>query len=277
MDLCKTKSVRMQKAFIFALLLFFCPSPLYGWTMNPIFPGAGRPAEKPRFGEPRKIKSLAGREIYLILNPTNPPSDAKGVVLYFHGNGEVVEDLDYLLSYFHKARLTLILVEYPGYGHAPGSPSEKEIYQTALEAYDGMKKEFPNLPFIAAGWSLGSSVAAYVASEREVSHLFMLSAMTSMKEVIRRLMPLVPDFLLKGNEFETTRFISKVKAPVTLIHGEEDDLVPFSMGQELKRILGERAKFIPLRGASHNDLFFRGASQIEGEILSLRGKNRGTD
>jgi len=245
--------------------------------MNPIFPGASRPAEKPRFGEARKIKSPAGREIYLILNPTNPPSDAKGVALYFHGNGEVVEDLDYLLTYFRKARLALILVEYPGYSHAPGSPSEKEIYQTALEAYDWAKKEFPNFPIVVAGWSLGSSVAAYIASERVVTHLLMLSAMTSMKEVIQRLMPFVPDFLLKGNEFDTTRFLQKVRAPVTLIHGERDDLVPFSMGQRLKEILGDRAKFISVRGASHNDLFFLGAPQIEGEILSISGKNRGTN
>lgn len=212
------------------------------------------------------MKAASGREIYLIADLV---PQAKGVALYFHGNGEVAEDLDYLLPFFRKAGLSLLLIEYPGYGHAAGSPSEKEIYQTALEAYDWAKKGFPNLPIIAAGWSLGSSTAAYIASEREVSHLLMLSAMTSMKEVIQRLMPFVPDFLLKGNEFDTTRFLSKVKAPVTLIHGEEDDLVPFSMGQELKRILGDRAKFIPIRGASHNDLFFRGAPQIEGEILSI--------
>jgi fermentation-respiration switch protein FrsA (DUF1100 family) len=269
-------AVKRWIALATVLFLSSIEIPVYGWSMNPIFPGAGRPKETPRFGEAKKVKTASGREIYLIADRI-PEKEAKGIVLYFHGNGEVAEDLDYLLPFFRQAKLGLFLIEYPGFGHAPGSPSEKEIYQTALEAYDWAKKGFPNLPIVAAGWSLGSSAAAYIASEREVAHLLMLSAMTSMKEVIKHLIPFVPDFLLKGNEFETTRFLQKVRAPVTLIHGEADDLVPFSMGQRLKEILGDRARFVPIRGASHNDLFFLGAPQIEEEILRIGGKNRGAD
>ena len=93
--------------------------------------------------------------------------------------------------------------------------------------------------------------------------------MTSMKEVVQRLIPLVPEILLRGNEFDTTRFIERVKGPVTLIHGTEDNLVPFSMGQKLKGLLGDKARFVPIDGATHNDLFFRGGSAIEAEIQLL--------
>lgn len=237
--------------------------------MNPIFPGSGRPASIARFGEPKAIKTGEGGSITLIADRVDPSTASKGVVLYFHGNGEVVEDLAYLLPFFRRAKVHTLFVEYPGYGNAPGKPSEKECFQTSLETYDWAKKEFPNLPIIAAGWSLGSSVAAYLASEREVSHLLMLSAMTSMKEVVQRLIPLVPEILLRGNEFDTTRFIERVKGPVTLIHGTEDNLVPFSMGQKLKGLLGDKARFVPIDGATHNDLFFRGGSAIEAEIQLL--------
>ncbi len=259
----------MNSRVLSLLCLVLISKTLYGEVMNPIFPGASRPAETPRFGEPRIAKTSTGQSMYMIVDRIHPTETANGVVIYFHGNGEVVEDLAYALPFFRKAKLHTLFVEYPGFGNAPGSPSQATCYQTALEAYDWAKKEFPKLPLIGAGWSLGSSVAAYVASEREISHLLMLSAMTSMKEVIKRLMPFVPDLLLKGNEFETTRFLSKIKEPVTLIHGEADDLVPFSMGKELASLLGDRARLIPIRGTSHNDLFFRAEREIEAEILRI--------
>ncbi len=241
--------------------------------MNPIFPGASQPPQAPRFGEARVTKTASGHSLYMILDRIHPVSETRGVVLYFHGNGEVVEDLAYLLPVFRASKLHLVLVEYPGYGNAPGSPSEKEIRRTAIEAYDWARKEFPDLPVIAAGWSLGSSVAAFLASEREVKHVLMLSAMTSMKEVVLNLMPFVPTLLLKGNEFETTQILSKIKAPVTLIHGDKDDLVPIAMGRELQKRLGDKSRLVVIPGASHNDFFFLGAKEIQSEVArAVEGK-----
>lgn len=240
--------------------------------MNPIFPGADRPPETPRFGEARVITSAEGRKVYMIVDRIHPASQAKGIVLYFHGNGEVVEDLDYVLPFFQTVSFHTVLVEYPGFGNAPGAPSETTLFQTSLDAYAWVKKELPDLPVMAAGWSLGSSVAAYLASEKKVAGLLMLSAMTSMKEVIKRLIPFLPDFILKGNLFETTRFLPKVSVPTALVHGVEDDLVPVQMGRRLKEILGDRALLLEVSGATHNDLFFRAKDAIQSEVLRLAGK-----
>ena len=249
--------------------LFFTSNLLYGKPMNPIFPGADRALTNPSFGEAETVQMPTGRKIYLIAaNPANSPKP-KGVVLYFHGNGEVVEDLSYLLPFFQKAGLGAYFVEYPGYGHAPGSPSEKELYATALAAFDWARKKHPTTPLIAMGWSLGSAVAAKLALEREVSYLVLLSAMTSMKDVILRLFPNAPPELLRENEFDTALFVKKLKAPVTLIHGEGDDLVPFQMGLELKRLFGPHAQFISIRRAGHNDLYPIGAQEIQSELLRI--------
>jgi uncharacterized protein len=256
--------------FVFLALLWKNPL-LYGGSMNPIYPAAGRALETPRFGEPKTIKTPAGRELYLIANLLPPSEKPRGIVLYFHGNGEVVEDLDYVLPFFRKVQWDVFLIEYPGYGHAPGNPSEKELYQTALSAYDWARKEYPTRPIFAAGWSLGSSVAAKLAVEREVKHLLLLSAMTSMRDVILHLFPTVPPSLLEGNEFDTARFIKKLRAPVSIIHGEKDNLVPIEMGRELKRLLGEKARFISVPKASHNNLYLLGETQIESEILRIAG------
>src|SRR4030095_75343 len=223
----------MRKLILIFGLLFFCFIGLllsYGRPMNLLFPGADRSPETPRFGEPRKIRTPTGRTIYLIAELSQPAREAKGLVLYFHGNGELVEDLDYLLPFLRSAKLNALFIVYPGFGHAPGKPSEKEIYQTAaLSAYDWAQKEFPILPKIAMGWSLGSTVATYLALEREVSYLFLLSAMTSLRETAQYLFPGVPDLFFTGNEFDVTRLVPKIKAPVSILHGTEDNLVPVRM------------------------------------------------
>jgi len=264
----------MKIRFLIFGLLIFCflsLGPVYGGPMisSLLFPGTERSPGISRFGEPRKIQTSTGRTIYLIADLFQPASEAKGLVLYFHGNGELVEDLDYLIPFFRRAKLNALLIEYPGYGNAPGKPSEKEIYQTALSAYDWAQKEFPTLPKIAMGWSLGSTVAAYVALEREVAYLFLLSAMTSMKETAQNLFPGVPDLLLKGNEFDVTRLFPKLKAPVTIIHGTEDDLVPIRMARTLKSLLGGRGRLIEIQGALHNDLYLRGKGEIENELRRI--------
>jgi pimeloyl-ACP methyl ester carboxylesterase len=261
--------MRLPFAILGIFSLFFTPNLLYGKPMNPIFPGAARALENPTFGSAQTIQMPTGRIIYLIESKGIENEKPKGIVLYFHGNGEMVEDLSYLLPFFQKAKLNAYFIEYPGYGHAPGVPSEKEIYATALAAFDWVRKKYPTTPIIAMGWSLGSAVAAKLALEREVSYLLLLSAMTSMKDVILRLFPSVPEALMKENEFDTALFVKKLKAPVTLIHGEVDDLVPFQMGLELKRLFGPHTQFISIPGAAHNDLYPRGAKEIESELLRI--------
>lgn len=234
-----------------------------------LFPGASRPPTPARFGEPRTIQTSTGRRIYLIADLSQPAREAKGLVLYFHGNGEMVEDLDYLLPFFRRAQVNALLIEYPGFGHAPGKPSEKEIHQTALSAYDWAQKEFPTLPKIAMGWSLGSTVATYLALEREVSYLFLLSAMTSLRETAQNLFPGVPDLFFTGNEFDVTRLVPKIKAPVSILHGTEDNLVPVRMARSLKGLLGGRGRLIEIQNTSHNDLYIKGAKEIEGELRRI--------
>jgi len=234
--------------------------------MNMIFPGADYPPRQPTFGIPVSTQ-VEGRNLYLLVDDQIDPSQAKALVLYFHGNAEVVEDLDYVPPLFRREAWLTVLVEFPGYGHDSGRSGEAAFYQTALDAYDHVTKQlFPGLPVIAAAWSLGTPVAIYLASKRDISHLFLVSAMSSMVEVAQALYPMTPDLYFKDARFEVNGFLAEVKAPVTLIHGDEDELVPVGMSRELKRAWGELARQIEIPEGGHNDIYLLGAKVIQKEL-----------
>ncbi|MCC6272916.1 MAG: alpha/beta hydrolase [Deltaproteobacteria bacterium] len=241
-----------------------CPR---GNAMNLIFPGADRHPETPRFGTPMKLSLDGGRSLYLLIDNGIDPKQAKAVVLYFHGNAELVEDLDYVLPFFRREAWVTVLVEFPGFGHHPGKPGEAAFYQAALDAYDQVTREiFPGLPVIAAGWSLGTPVATYLAAKREAAHLVLISGMTSMLEVAQGLYPMTPDLYFKDAVFDIREYWPQIREPVTLIHGDEDELVPVSMSRDMKKYWGEQARLAEVPETGHNDIYLRGAETIRREL-----------
>lgn len=230
-----------------------------------LFPGADYPHKPTTFGTPLQT-TVEGRNLYLLIDDQIDPGQAKAVVLYFHGNAEVVEDLDYVPPIFRRETWLTVLVEFPGYGHDTGVPGEKSFYQTALDAYDHVTKLYPGLPVIAAAWSLGTPVATYLAAKRKVAHLFLISALTSMVEVAQALYPMTPDLYFKDARFEVKEFSSEVQAPITIIHGDEDELVPVDMSRELKRSWGDQASLHEIDEGGHNDVFLLGAETIRQEL-----------
>jgi len=238
--------------------------------MNMIFLGADRHPEPPRFGRPVTIQLPDGDVLYLLIDNEMDPAQAKGVVFYFHGNAELVEDLDYVLPLFRREAWITVLVEFPGYGHHPGRPGEAAFYKTALDAYDHVTQQiFPGLPVISAAWSLGTPVAIYLAAKRPVGHLFLLSAITSMVEVAQGLFPMTPDLYFEDARFETREYWPLVKCPITLIHGDEDELVPVQMGRELAHFWGEQARLVEIPEGGHNDIYLLGAEAIRQELENI--------
>lgn len=233
--------------------------------MNLLFPGADYPHRPNTFGVPLAA-TVEGRNLYLLVDDQIDPRQAKAVVLYFHGNAEVVEDLDYVPPLFRREAWLTVLVEFPGYGHDTGVPGERSFYQTALDAYDHVARLYPGLPIIAAAWSLGTPVAMYLAAKRPVAHLFLLSALTSMVEVAQALYPMTPDLYFKDARFEVAEFLGEIEAPVTIIHGDEDELVPVDMSRYLKRHWGDQAELTEIDEGGHNDIFLLGAEAIRGAL-----------
>ena len=181
------------------------------------------------------------------------PSRAGGpapLMMFTHGNGELA---DYWVDAFEVPRqvgVGVLLVEYPGYGRAPGSPSEKSIMDATRALYDWAASD-PRVDakrIVAYGRSLGGGAAAQLAVDRPVAALILESAFTSVADFAARFM--APAFLVR-DRFDSRKALASYRGPLLVIHGNQDTIVPFAHGRELAAIVpGTHFRELP---CGHND------------------------
>jgi uncharacterized protein len=103
-----------------------------------------------------------------------PVKDPRRIFLMIHGNGG---QADHRASFFYELPVdsSLYILEYPSYGPRKGVLSQNSLNAAAIEAYDTLKQQFPSLPIVIVGQSVGTGVAAYLASQRPISHLILIT------------------------------------------------------------------------------------------------------
>lgn len=172
------------------------------------------------------------------------------VLLFFHGNGEVIDFLPEEAEGFRSLGMGVLLVEYPGYGRSEGAPSEESITAAAVAAYDAVIGQWGVDParVIAFGRSLGSGAACALSRERPLAALILQSPFTSLRPFARRM--LLPGFLVR-DVFDNHRALAAYGGPVLVLHGIHDDIIPVAHGRELART-ARRGRLVEL-ACAHND------------------------
>jgi fermentation-respiration switch protein FrsA (DUF1100 family) len=185
---------------------------------------------------------------------SNPAS--KQVLLWFHGNAE---NIGYALEHLRalaKIGVSILAVDYRGYGRSEGKPDETGMYRDADAAYVYLEhqRHFRAQDIIIYGHSLGGAVAIDLASRRPCGGIIVQSSFTNVRAMARRmfLIPLI-EYAAKAR-FDSIQKIRDVHAPILIVHGTRDDVVPFAMGQQLFQSALEPKRFYPIEGAGHNDL-----------------------
>jgi len=179
------------------------------------------------------------------------------VVVHFHGNaGNISHRLD-LVSQLLKNKLQNFLVDYRGFGKSDGRPSEKGLYMDGVAAYDHLVRKEGILPrdIVLHGHSIGAAVAVEVALNREVRSVILESAFTSTRDMAET-MPLfsILSPLFPAN-YANLQKISHLRTPKLIIHGELDEMVPFSMGERLFNAAKEPKYFFRVEGGGHNNTY----------------------
>jgi fermentation-respiration switch protein FrsA (DUF1100 family) len=188
----------------------------------------------------------------------NPSS--KQVLLWFHGNAENIGyDLVHLRA-LATLGVNILAVDYRGYGKSEGHADEAGVYQDADAAYDYLiaRRHFRAEDIFIYAHSLGGAVAVHLASQRGCGGLIIQSSFTNARAMARRMfgIPLI-GYVVKSR-FDSLQSIRQVRAPILIVHGTEDEVVPFEMGQQLFAAAPEPKRFYPIEGASHNDLMESG-------------------
>jgi uncharacterized protein len=183
-----------------------------------------------------------------------PPRDGRPVVVYFHGNGG---SLRYRVGRFRALTgqgTGLVALSYRGYGGSSGSPSEAGLIADGEAAYRFAAARYPPERIALWGESLGSGVAIAVAAAHPVARLVLESPFTSAADVGARVYWFMPVRLLMKDQFRSDLRIGKVNAPLLVLHGERDAVVPFALGRRLFALANEPKRFVPFADGNHNDL-----------------------
>jgi len=178
------------------------------------------------------------------------PAKPAPAVIFGHGNAELIDFCPEELKGFTSIGIGVLLIEYPGYGRSEGSPSQKSISHAFNAGYDYLisRKDVDPNRIILFGRSLGGGAVCALASNKPSCALILQSAFTSVRSFASRF--LAPGFLVR-DPFDNLSVVSTYTGPVLIIHGKNDDIIPFSHGKALyKKCL--KGKMIAY-DCSHND------------------------
>jgi fermentation-respiration switch protein FrsA (DUF1100 family) len=199
-----------------------------------------------------------------------PPRREQPVVLYLHGNGA---SLRWRVDRFRALTadgIGLVALSYRGYGGSSGSPTEEGLIRDADAAYAFATARYAPARIVLWGESLGSGVAVALAAERQVGHVVLQSPFTSAADVAAGRYWFVPVRLLMKDQFRSDLRIGKVTAPVLVLHGDRDTVVPFVLGERLYDMITAPKKFVRFPGAGHNDLGAHGAVEAAKQFIADR-------
>jgi len=190
------------------------------------------------------------------------PRGDKPVLLYFHGNGGALNLRADRFAWIANGGYGLVALSYRGYGGSTGSPSETGLILDAQAAYDFAVARYPAKRIVLWGESLGTAVAIALAAERAVGGLILDAPFTSAADVGAAAYPFAPVRWLMKDPFHSDRRIGRVTAPLLVLHGARDAIVPLAFGERLFALANEPKRFVRLPMGNHVDLDDHGAADI---------------
>jgi uncharacterized protein len=219
------------------------------------FPLGGEDETPARYGipyVPLTITTADGERIHVWHLPR---ADARAQVVYFHGNGGNLSMWSPILADLWRQGYDVIAVDYRGYGVSTGRPTESGLYRDvdATLAFVGERAPAIAAPLVYWGRSLGATMAAYAAARQPPAGVVLEAGFPSARSVLETNPLLWTLSWLSRYRFATVEWMTTVRRPVLVLHGDQDSVIPYRLGRRLFASLGEPKTFVTIRGGDHND------------------------
>jgi fermentation-respiration switch protein FrsA (DUF1100 family) len=184
-----------------------------------------------------------------------PHDRPRAAILYCHGNAGNITHREGNLRALAARGMAVLLFDYRGYGLSEGRPSEQGVYRDAEAAYRHLVDEHGIDParIIVFGRSLGAAVALDLALREPVAGLVMESAFENTSAMAKLQFPVLPIGWLLRSKFDNLGRIGGLVAPLFMVHGDRDTLVPMAQGRAVFDAAPEPKRFYVIEGAGHND------------------------
>jgi hypothetical protein len=196
------------------------------------------------------------------------PRGAKRLVIYFQGNAGGLDLRAGRFKWLIADGTGLLAVSYRGYGGSSGKPSEAGFIRDAIAAYDFAAARYPAKRIVLWGESLGTAVATALAADRDVGALILDAPFTSAVDVGAAAYPFVPVRWFMKDTFHSDERIVRLDAPLLVLHGEQDRIVPIAFGERLFKLAPEPKRMVRFPLGGHVNLDDFGAANVVKAFLS---------
>jgi fermentation-respiration switch protein FrsA (DUF1100 family) len=204
----------------------------------------------------------------LIAWRARPAASQRPTLLYLHGNGGNLAGRADRLARYQRQGFGVLMLSWRSYSGSTGRPSEVNNLADARLAYDRLIADGVSpADIVIYGESLGSGVAVQLATELPVGAVVLDAPYTSIVDVAIRSYLYLPVRPLLWDRYESDRFIKRIKAPVLVLHGERDAVIPVAMGRALYEMAPEPKKLVLFPLGGHVDLDDYGAAEAVGRWI----------
>ncbi len=178
---------------------------------------------------------------------------SKGLIFYLHGNAGSLASWGDVAQVYTKRGYDVLLVDYRGYGKSTGQiTSQDQLYSDNQMIYDQILSRYAENHVIILGYSIGTGMAAKLASENSPKQLILQAPYFSLIDMMKRRFTAIPTFILKY-KFETNKYLEKVECPIVIFHGLKDSVIPFDSSVKLKNQYPS-VHVIALKNQGHNGM-----------------------
>jgi len=209
------------------------------------------------FPEPHKDINIPidSKDTLNLVDFASTDTIARGVVLYFHGNKRNISWYAKYIPYFTRHGYQVLMIDYPGFGKSTGKLTEQKLYDWALQVYKIARKRFPADSIIIYGKSMGTGIAAQLASTRDCKRLILETPYYDFPAVVSHYLPIYPAKWMLHYQLPTYQYLQHVTAPITIFHGTKDRVVTYKNSKRLLPFLKSTDELISIEGGSHNNLY----------------------
>ncbi len=197
------------------------------------------------------IKTKSGNNLNGLLFKAN---SAKGLIFYLHGNAGNLNNWGELAKTYTNLHYDVFILDYPGFGKSDGSiNSQSELFDDIQNAYNEVAARYSEEKIIILGYSIGTGLAAKLASANNPKHLILQAPYYSLTDMMKHTYAIIPTFILKY-KFETNEYIKSCKMPITIFHGNKDEVIYYESSVKLKANFKATDTLITLNNQGHNEI-----------------------
>jgi uncharacterized protein len=196
-----------------------------------------------------------------------PAKPGHPVILYFPGNGDFLAGRVRHFRDMTSDGTGLIALSYRGYAGSSGYPSEPGILQDAAAAYAFATARYTADRIVVWGFSLGTGVAVALAAEQPIGKLILEAPYTSTADIAGAAFPFMPVRWLMHDQFRSDERIARVNAPLLIMHGTDDPVIPIVFGERLFALAREPKKLVRCPGGGHDNLDDHGAIEVARQFI----------